>query len=138
MNGLKTRTIKYRNDIMEDTHLKKIRKSTRLLIVLFSLVAILSTQMSYAAEASEDTYGKILADVHLITGFNGDLMEEKNISRVEMIAIISKFYASEFKAFVPPTIPTFDDVKATHWGYKYVEFAFKKGITTGKSTKILA
>ncbi len=116
--------------------MKKISRSTRYLIVLFSIVAILSSQMSFAADVTEDTYGKILADVHLITGFNGDLMEDKNISRVEMIAIISKLYASEFKAFVPPTIPTFDDVKSTHWGYKYVEFAYKKGITTGKSTKI--
>jgi hypothetical protein len=92
--------------------------------------------MTFAAETMNDTYGKVLADYKLITGFNGDLMEDKNITRVEMIAILSKLYSSEFKDFVPPAVATFDDVPTTHWGYKYVEFAYKKGITTGKSAKI--
>jgi len=136
MNGYTIRLLKIRNDITEEMTLKTIKKSTMYGIVLFAIIAMLSTQMTFAADTSDDTYGKILSDYHLITGFNGDLMEDKNITRVEMIAIISKLYATEFKDYIPPNVATFDDVNKAHWGYKYVEFAFSKGITTGKSTKI--
>lgn len=83
--------------------------------------------------AAEDSYGVLLKDIGLITGNDGDLMESKNISRVEMIAILSKLYPEEFSAYKPPVVATFSDVPVSHWGYKYVEFAFSKGITAGKS-----
>lgn len=116
--------------------LKMNKKYIRYLIVLLIMITVFSSSLTFAAEATDDAYGKLLADNKLITGFNGDLMSEKNISRVEMIAIISKLYASEFISYVPPIVATFEDVGTTHWGYKYVEFAFEKGITNGKSAKI--
>ncbi len=116
--------------------MKTIRKSDKIMFVLFFMLVIVLSPLTFAKETSDDSFGKILADYQLITGFNGDLMTEKHISRVEMIAIISKLYAAEFKDYTPPTVATFDDVKTTHWGYKYVEFAFNKGITSGKSANI--
>ncbi|HSN66389.1 MAG TPA: S-layer homology domain-containing protein, partial [Fusibacter sp.] len=110
------------------------KKNIIFVLIILSVLTLFSVNMTFAADTMDDTYGKVLADFQLITGYNGDLMEDKNITRVEMIAIISKLYASDFKSYVPPAIATFDDVKTTHWGYKYVEFAFEKGITTGKSS----
>ncbi len=106
------------------------------MMLLISSFVLISVQIDFAAETTNDTYGKILADYQLITGYNGDLMAEKDISRVEMVAILSKFYESAFKEYMPPTIATFDDVQTSHWGYKYVEFAYKMGITKGKSANI--
>lgn len=120
---------------MEETLLNTTKKSINYVLIILSVLIIFSVNMTFAVDTMDDTYGKVLADFQLITGYKGDLMEDKNITRVEMIAIISKLYASEFKSYVPPAVATFDDVKTTHWGYKYVEFAFEKGITTGKSAR---
>jgi hypothetical protein len=121
---------------MEETNLNTTKRSFIFVLLFLSVLIVFSVNTAFAAETMDDTYGKVLVDFQLITGYNGDLMEDKNITRVEMIAIISKLYASDFKSYVPPTVATFDDVKTTHWGYKYVEFAYEKGITTGKSANI--
>lgn len=104
-------------------------------IVLFVLIITLGSMAGFASTAS-DTYGSLLQEQKLIQGVNGDLMESKNISREEMITILSRLYPAEFAAFVPPVKPTFTDVKTTDWSYKYVEFAFKKGITKGKTATV--
>ncbi|HAS72741.1 MAG TPA: hypothetical protein DCS67_01195 [Clostridiales bacterium UBA8960] len=111
---------------MKKTVLKK-----QFMILICSIMII--TSMGSVAYAADDTYAILLRDIGLITGNNGDLMETKNISRVEMIAILSKLYPLEYANFTPPATATFMDVPVGHWGYKYVEFAFKKGITAGKS-----
>ncbi len=121
---------------MEEMILNTTKKSFVYVLLILSVLTIFSVNMAFAADTIDDTYGKVLADFKLITGYNGDLMENKNITRVEMIAIISKLYASEFESYVPPKVATFEDVKTTHWGYKYVEFAYDKGITTGKSVNL--
>lgn len=105
-------------------------------MVLFVCSLMIIATLSSAAFAEEDTYAILLKDIGLITGHNGDLMETKNISRVEMIAILSKLYLDEFNTFTPPAVATFTDVPVGHWGYKYVEFAYSKGITAGKSTTL--
>lgn len=86
--------------------------------------------------AQSTTYGELLNAIELVSGYNGDLMPEKMITRTEMIALISKFYAIEFNEYIAPETATFTDVPTGHWGYKYVEFAYSKGITTGKGNQI--
>lgn len=104
--------------------------------VCMIMVLILGTgTLTYGAETT-DTYGVLLQTLKVVEGFNGDLMEQKEISRVEMITLMSRLYPDEFQKYSPPNQATFTDVKTTHWGYKYVEFAFSKGITTGKTSKV--
>lgn len=105
------------------------KKSIALMLICLMILSI----VQLPTFAAEDTYGILLKDIGLITGDNGNLMELKNISRVEMIAILSKLYPEEFEAYTAPDVATFTDVPVSHWGYKYVEFAFEKGITAGKS-----
>lgn len=105
------------------------------LIIIMTFIMFTSA-FTFAANEQTDSYGDILLDIGLITGYNGDLMLDKEISRVEMIAILSKLYPSEFASYTPPSTATFKDVPTTHWGYKYVEFAYSKGITRGKSVNV--
>jgi len=105
------------------------------IMVLLAVIITLGNLSGFAVTTS-DTYGSLLQELKLIQGDNGDLMESKNISREEMITILSRLYPAEFAAFVPPAKPTFTDVKTTDWSYKYVEFAYKKNITKGKSATV--
>ncbi|MDH8676531.1 S-layer homology domain-containing protein [Fusibacter bizertensis] len=119
---------------MKFNTLNKLLKTKGLVLLLILLIG--TSAFSFAADEPEDSYGQILYDIQLITGYDGDLMLDKEISRVEMIAIISKLYPDEFSSYLPPETATFKDVPATHWGFKYVEFAYMKGITNGKGASL--
>ncbi|OJV64598.1 MAG: hypothetical protein BGO41_13415 [Clostridiales bacterium 38-18] len=101
--------------------------------IFFAVILVFAfSNLTFAADVPQDTYGDVLFDIGIITGYDGDLMSDKAINRAEMIAIISKFYPNAFEAYTPPKTATFKDVPTTHWAYKYVEFAYENGITAGK------
>lgn len=105
--------------------------------IFFTLILVFAfSNFTFAADTPQDTYGDVLYDIGVITGYNGNLMSDKALNRAEMIAIISKFYPEDFKSYTAPETATFKDVPTTHWAYKYVEFAYEKGITAGKGNGI--
>ncbi|GAB6109139.1 S-layer homology domain-containing protein [Fusibacter bizertensis] len=118
---------------MKNRTLNIFTKSKWLVLLM---IFVVMTPVFAAEEEKVDSYGQILLDINLITGYDGDLMLDKEISRVEMIAILCKLYPDAFASYTPPEIATFTDVPTSHWGYKYVEFAYMKGITKGKGSSI--
>lgn len=112
-----------------------------LLIVMIGVLFLNASTIASHADIDTSitqakTYGELLNAIELVNGYNGDLMPEKMITRTEMVALISKFYAYEFNEYIVPETASFTDVPTSHWGYKYVEFAYSKGITTGKGNQI--
>ncbi len=82
---------------------------------------------------NEKTYGQILYDLGIISGSNGEIKEADEITREEMTAILVRLSESldADKNFKLPEKPTFFDVPANHWAYRYVELAYHKGLTSG-------
>lgn len=106
-------------------------------ILLVGFVFLLSFSAGFAAETNQDeTYGSLLQALKIVEGYNGDLKEGEDITRVEMITVMSRLYPESFGSYIPPAQATFKDVPTTHWGFKYVEFAYQMGITTGKTSDL--
>lgn len=113
----------------------KVFVSIWIVMILFANTGRVSYADIETSISEAENYGELLNAIELINGYQGDLMPDKSITRTEMMAIISKFYTFEFDAFQAPTEPSFKDVPVNHWGYKYVEFAYSKGITTGSGNQ---
>ncbi len=106
-------------------------------ILLVGFIFLLSLNAVFAADTNQvETYGSLLQSLKIVEGYNGDLKEGKNITRVEMITLMSRLYPETFASYIPPTQATFKDVPTSHWGFKYVEFAYQMGITTGKTNDL--
>lgn len=80
---------------------------------------------SYAKEAVES-----LAEKNIIDGTGQGYFSPKNtLTRVQMITILVKSLGIDTANI--PEEPTFVDVPKTHWAYKYVEAAYREGLTEG-------
>ena len=101
------------------------------MIVSLVFVCTLSLNIGFSDNVDGQNYGYILKDIGIISGDGTSLLEQKNLTREEMITILARFFPSELNAFVPPKTPTFIDVPSTHWAYKFIEFAYSKGIASG-------
>ncbi|UCC68002.1 MAG: S-layer homology domain-containing protein [Armatimonadota bacterium] len=80
-------------------------------------------------------YGEIMAcaDAGIVAGYPGGRYEPSwAVTRAQMAVYISRALAGE-DGNVPegPTEPTFGDVAADHWAYKYVEYCLANGIVQG-------
>jgi|GEM_PF-3521064 len=85
----------------------------------------LSKASSYAREAVQWMAGNGVISGDQYGYFN----PAKKISRAELVAIIVK--ALNLDTSNLPKTPTFSDVPASHWAYKYVEAATREGIVSG-------
>jgi len=80
----------------------------------------------YAREAISE-----LAENNIIQGSNGNFNPTQTINRAEMITMIVR--ALEIDTENLPETATFKDVSKEHWAFKYVEAAYREGITEGIS-----
>ncbi|OPX42639.1 endo-1,4-beta-xylanase A precursor [Ruminiclostridium hungatei] len=85
----------------------------------------LSKASSYAREAVQWMAGNGVISGDQYGYFN----PAKKISRAELVTIIVK--ALNLDTSNLPKTPTFSDVPASHWAYKYVEAATREGIVSG-------
>lgn len=104
----------------------------------FAMMLVTSMMLAWSASAvsaneSDEavTYGDVLFELGLIQGSNGQLHEENELTREEMIAILNRLNVDADEKFTPPAKPTFSDVPKTHWAYADVEKAYYNGLTTG-------
>jgi S1-C subfamily serine protease len=87
----------------------------------------LDKSSSYARDAITE-----LSSKGIITGDSkGNFNPGQNITRAQMIAIITRVLALDIKDL--PDKATFRDVPKNHWAFPYVETAYKEGIVTGAS-----
>lgn len=111
-----------------------------ILSVLFTITLFLNSTIANAAvpldinDSSE--YAKeaitFLYNQNIITGDNlGNYNPKEYITRGEAVTLIVK--TLNLDTSVLPDKPTFKDVPTNHWAYKYVETAYKEGITKGIS-----
>lgn len=111
--------------------MKKTRKLQALWLAMLVLLVIFA-EKSFAS--TYKTYGQVLFELGMVKGSNGDLLEQSNISREEMVTILTRLSGSEeLNSFVLPSQATFLDVPKSHWAFKNIEWAYRKGITTGVS-----
>ncbi|SHI96199.1 S-layer homology domain-containing protein [Lutispora thermophila] len=101
--------------------------------ILLTLTFILSSTIFVSADENFKTYGELLYDIGVISGSDGNINENGQITREEMVTVLIKISDKyiDFESYVPPKTPSFKDVPVSHWAYKNIEFALKNNITTG-------
>lgn len=106
----------------------------KILSLLLLLVLVSSTVGTYslAEETNDLTYGKILKEIGIIKGDGlGNLNEDKQLTRGEMVAIISTLTTPKTDTFKVPVKPSFTDVPVNHWAFNHVERAKQGNVTQG-------
>ena len=74
---------------------------------------------------------------NIVNGYtNGTYGPDINVTRDQMAVFIARSIASPtgdagLASYTPPTTPSFPDVSASFWAFKYVEYIKNKGITGG-------
>ena len=116
--------------------MKKIR------ILVLAMILIISGSHNAFSESNagvlnqgllneEKTFGEILYDLGIIKGSGGgDLKENDEITRQEMVAILNRLTLKDDKFSVPDKT-SFKDVPKEHWAYKDIERAYQIGLTSG-------
>jgi hypothetical protein len=73
----------------------------------------------------------------IVTGFpDGSYHPADSVNRAEMAAFVARSLVTPtgdegLQSYQPPDTPTFADVPASHWAYRYVEFLAERGIASG-------
>ena len=102
-------------------------------ILLVGFVFLLSFSAGFAAETNQDeTYGSLLQALKIVEGYNGNLKEGEDITRVEMITVMSRLYPESFGSYIPPAQATFKDVPTTHWDLNMSNLLIKWASRQGK------
>ena len=104
--------------------------------VIFSLCLILSMVSVEAATIpdsvkNQKTAGRILQELNIIKGTDKGLEEDKPVNREQAIVILIRMLGLEKEALAMEPYGQFRDVPITHWAARYVDFAYKKGLTNG-------
>lgn len=104
----------------------------KLTFLVALLVVLAGFAISVQAE-TEKSYGQLLQEIGLIKGSDNGLQEDKEITREEMVTILVRLESDKqgYESFVAPQNPSFTDVPASHWAYRDIEYAYKKGLTGG-------
>jgi hypothetical protein len=75
--------------------------------------------------------------MEIVDGFpDGRYRPADQVNRAEMAAFIARSVVlptgdDGLRSYQPPSQPTFADVPANHWAYRYVEFIVRQGIASG-------
>ncbi len=87
----------------------------------------LDASSNYAKPSIE----KLIANGVIIGDQNGNFNPHHTITRAEMATMLVKALKADMGSI--PETPTFKDVNVDHWGYKFVEAAYKNGLFKGVS-----
>ena len=104
----------------------------RVLSLVLVLVLVLGTMPMAFADTSAVTAGEQLKAYGLLNGDeDGNLNEDKELTRAEMMAVLARLMGKdeEAKAYAIPS--SFTDVDADNWAAGYIAFAEKMGWTNG-------
>lgn len=105
--------------------------------LLFSLIFVFVTsffpvvcQIAYGAD--EKTTSEVLFDLKILKGdAAGNLMEEQNVTRAEITAILCRTAGLSESSFAE-----FNDVSENHWAYGYISEMTKRGIVNGYENNV--
>lgn len=106
-----------------------------LLISQLSCLAATSDTFKDIEESSHKRAIEVLYNLNLVNGDeNGNFNPDKEITRVEFLAMVIRMIGQEAsaKALATEALP-FADVSEDHWGRGYIYFAYKMGIANGMS-----
>lgn len=116
-------------------------KLTKAFLFGVAAVTVLGAAIPAQAAAINDTYKVALYARNAVTELTdkgiligdqaGNFNPTDTVTRGEMVTVIIKTLGLDTAEL--PAKPTFTDVPADHWAYKYVEAAYKKGIVKGKT-----
>ncbi len=98
----------------------------RVLSLVLALVIVLGTMpMAFAAD---QTAGEMLKAAGFVQGDeNGNLMEDKGLSRAELAVLVAELNGVKENAKAYAIAPEFNDVQANDWFAPYVAYAAKEG-----------
>lgn len=111
-----------------------MKKNIFLILLLSFILSIVIPE--YVVAETQEKYlssGKILQSIGILDGnSNGDLMLDKNLSRQDMVVLISRLYKEENKAKAFIIKPKFLDLTEEHKFYiPYIGWAVDKGLIKG-------
>jgi len=121
---------------MKNNQFKRFTAIFILLIFMLTTSTVLATEnhifkdMDQSSEYAREAISE-LAKQNIIQGSNGNFNPAQTINRAEMITMIVR--ALEIDTENLPETATFKDVPTEHWAFKYVEAAYREGITEGIS-----
>lgn len=110
----------------------------RKLIILALVITIVLSSLpaSFAEDSEVMTYGEILMDLGFIAGSNGTADEWSPVTREQMVTMLNRLYSAEDAALLGSKRSTFDDKNAPSWAIPHIEYARKKGLTSGKGNNL--
>lgn len=103
--------------------MRRIFYSIIVTCVILSFFAI----PAYAEESPSD----LLYKYGFISGDNGDLMVNQNLTRAQACVLLSEMYGQKIDASTFIYVQTFSDVKSNDWFSRYVTYAKSKGWISG-------
>lgn len=108
----------------------------RILSFTLALIMVLGIVVPVSAASPYDSAGSFLKDLGVLKGdLSGDLMLQSNLTREQMVVLISRLYGKEEDAegFVAPNV--FQDLKPTHSYYiPFILWAKNEGLIQGMTT----
>lgn len=111
-----------------------MKKNIFMILLLFFILSIVMPEYVIAdTQEKHLSSGKTLQSIGVLEGNgSGDLMLEKNLSRQDMVVIISRLYKEENKAKSFIVKPKFLDLSEDHKFYiPYIGWAVDKGLIKG-------
>lgn len=108
----------------------------RLLSLILAIVLLLGIPMQAAAVSPYTMEGEFLKDLGVLKGgTDGDLMLESNLTREQMVVLISRLYGKESEAEVFMSSNTFTDLKPENKYYiPFILWAKDQGLIQGMTT----
>ncbi|MCX8130596.1 MAG: S-layer homology domain-containing protein [Clostridia bacterium] len=120
-------------------HIRYVRSTLAkfLAIAVFSGVLALSAQavqaaaikdMNSVSDYAKEAVSDLVAKGIIKGGGNGNFSPKDTVTRGHIVIMLVR--ALNYDTSNVPSVPTFKDVPAGHWAYKYVEAAYREGIIT--------
>jgi len=110
---------------------KVMKKSLSLVVALAMVFSLLVPAMAFAATAQEEAAGNTLKELGVLKGNEqGDLMLDKELTRQEMIILLSRLLGVEDEAKNHPNTHGWPDVANSDFD-GYISWAKENGLTKG-------
>jgi len=104
-------------------------KKVLALVLVLSMV-LGSFGFAFAATPAQTNAGKVLEELKVLQGYNGDLMLDQNLKRQDIIVLLSRLMGAEQEAAKFPIPTAFTDVTDAY--YKpFIGWAQVEGLTVG-------
>lgn len=110
--------------------MKRILSAVLVLCLVFCALTVNAATIPDTVD-NQKKAGELLKEINIIKGTAQGLEEGNPLNREQAIVILLRMLGLEKEAEAFAPYGQFTDVPKSHWACKYVDFAYKKGLTNG-------